>query len=470
MESVGMVVGSAGASVDLLVQDEAVEVGSILEIDGHYGIVAGMRYSEDLKIGSKQRLIAKVQIFGKLAGDRLKLIKRPVKPSSRAKLASTAELEGILSDGDAISIGNIYSTDARARLKAGEYDRHIAILASTGAGKSYTCANLIKEYARLGLPIVIVDTHGEYSNLLAAISRNHDFTIKNYTVKFERQGYERLIIPLCGLEAGDFNHFLNLTEPQEAALNTIVEQLTGKDYAIADMILKCDELPEDKVHEATKQALSRKLSSLKRMGYGVFDKYGTDITRIACPYQVTIIDASMAAQGIRRSVISYLSKEILSGRINQVNELEGKKVEDELLFVVEEAHNFAGSNLTHSCKSQLQKIASEGRKFGVGLVVISQKPSKIDEEILSQCNSGIYMHITNPKDKDHIRRSFESISDEIISGLDALDVGECIIAGALLDLPFLLCQVDRIEVQDKKKKKFNYKKPAPEKTGKFGYV
>jgi hypothetical protein len=169
------------------------------------------------------------------------------------------------------------------------------------------------------------------------------------------------------------------------------------------------------------------------------------------PGQVTIIDASMASQGIRMSVISYLSKEILQGRINQVNEMGEKKIDYPLLFVVEEAHNFAGPNLIHSCKSQLQRIASEGRKFGVGLVVISQKPSKIDEDILSQCNTGMYMHITNPRDKEHIKKSFEVISEEMVKGLDSLDVGECIIAGALLDIPFILCKVDRIEIEREKR-------------------
>jgi DNA helicase HerA-like ATPase len=140
-------------------------------------------------------------------------------------------------------------------------------------------------------------------------------------------------------------------------------------------------------------------------------------------------------------------------------------------LVIEEAHNYAGAGLTHSCKRQLQRIASEGRKFGLGLCVISQKPSKIDEEILSQCNTGIYMHITNPNDKNHIRNSFESINETIISDLDSLDVGESIIAGAMLDIPFLLCTIDRIKTaKSQGKSKFDFKKPLQEKQGKFQYI
>ncbi len=468
-ECVGLVISSAGARVELHVQKDDVKLGSILDIGGHFGIVSEMHYAEDMKIGARQKLIASVEVFGKLDSGRLQKLKRPVKPNELAKIAGEGELESILApEGEKISIGRVFGTEARAYLKASEYDRHTAILASTGAGKSYTTANLIREYAKLGLPVVIVDTHGEYPKLLAKLSEN-SFSLKTYTVKFERKGFEKLLIPLCDLEAQDFHHFVGLTEPQEAAVAMIVDKLMGTDYTMDDMKNECDRIDPEKIHEATQQALSRKLMKLKSMGAGVFDKYGTDINDLVAPWQVTVIDVSMASQGIRRSVISYLSKELLQARINKVNEMNGKKLEYPLLFVVEEAHNFAGAGLVHSCKSQLQRISSEGRKFGIGLVVISQKPSKIDEEILSQCNSGIYMHITNPKDKDHIKKSFEVISDEMVSGMDALDVGECIIAGALLDIPFILCKVDEIRVEREKRSKFNFKRRENVEVGGFGY-
>ncbi|MFH1055394.1 MAG: ATP-binding protein [Candidatus Altiarchaeota archaeon] len=470
MDSVGLVVASEGSNVDILVQSEAVELGSILNVGGHYGIVAGMLYDEDMKVGSRHRLIAKVQIFGRLHESRLHKVKKPVKPNERAVLAGADELERILSTDEPISIGTVYGTKARAYLKASEYDRHTAILASTGAGKSYTAANLVKEYARLSLPVVVVDTHGEYVKLLGKLAEDGSFKTKVYTVKFERKGFEKLIIPLSDLEARDFHHFIGLSEPQESALAIVLEKVAGIEYTIDDMIAECRKLDLTVIHEATQQALTRKLMKLKGLSKGVFDKYGTDINNLVETGQVTIIDASMAGEGIRKSVISYLSKELLQGRINKLNELGERKLEYPLLFVVEEAHNYAGANLVHSCKSQLQRIASEGRKFGIGLVVISQKPSKIDEEILSQCNSGIYMHITNPKDKEHIKKSFESISEEMIRGLDSLDVGECIIAGAILDIPFLMCRVDEIKVNREKASKFNFKKPVKAKTGGFNYV
>lgn len=464
-----IVVSSEGRSTEVLVQSEDIELGSILRIGDCYGIVAGMRYSEDDRVGSKQKLIAEVDVFGRLVDGKLKRVKRPVKPYIEVELAGKQELEDLLSCSEKISLGNVYGTLARAFMNAREYDRHTAILASTGAGKSYTAANLIKEYVNLGLPVLVVDTHGEYPLLLGKLAEENNFDIEVYTISKTRQGLPEFKIPVSGLNPTDFNHFIPLTEAQESALGMLIENIGEPEYTLREMVLECGNLNTSVIHEGTIQALKRKLSTLERIFRTVFDKVGTDVSRLITPGKVTIIDTSLASQGVKRAVVSYLSKELLEGRVNKELDVGDYKIEYPLLLVVEEAHNYAGSDLTHSCKRQLQRIASEGRKFGLGLCVISQKPSKIDEEILSQCNTGVYMHITNPRDKEHIRRSFECINDAIVRDLDSLDVGECIIAGAMLEIPFLMCTVDRINVKDESKPKFRFLKPEKIRVGGFEY-
>lgn len=467
--AIGMVVSSEGRDVDILVNSDGVEIGTILKIDDFYGIVAYMHYKEDEKIGSKQKLIARVQIFGKLGKNRLVKIKRPIEPYKEVTLASDKELKEMLSDEENISIGNVYGTKARAFLNPREYDRHMAILASTGAGKSYTAANLIKEFSLLSLPEIIIDTHGEYHKLLSSLLKDSNVDIEVYTVKHPRKGFKELKIPVSALSSEDFYHFKQFTEPQKSALDSALDKLPEGGYSLRDIIEACDKLNTKDFHEGTIKALKRKLKDLERTFQNVFDVYGTNITRLVKPYQITIIDTSYAPQSVRQSVVSYVANEILQGRIRYKNEM-SNPIEYELLFVVEEAHNYGSSKLSHSCKYQLQRIASEGRKFGVGLCVISQKPSKIDEEILSQCNTGIYMHITNPNDKDHIKRSFESINEEIIKDLDSLDVGECIIAGAMNRIPFLVCEVDKLPVDEERKRMPKYRKEEKMKVGNFDYI
>ncbi len=463
-----MVVSSEGRNVDILVTCEDVEIGTIVRVGCFYGIVAHMGYREDEKIGSKQKLIARTQIFGKLGNNKLIRIKKPVNPHENVYIASDRELGEMLSGDLNISIGCVYGTGARALIDPMEYDRHMAILASTGAGKSYTAANLIKEFASLSLPQIVVDTHGEYHRLLSKLIQGTEIDINVYTVKYPRKGFKELKIPVSSLDVEDFYHFKQFTEPQKSALDAVIDKITEENYVLKDLIEGCDLLSEKDFHEGTIRALKRKLRDLKRAFQNVFDKYGTDIKDMVSPYQITIIDASYAPQGVRQSVVSYLAQELLKGRIREKNEMPNA-IDYRLLFVIEEAHNYVSSRLTHSCKYQLQRVASEGRKFGIGLCVISQKPSKIDEEILSQCNTGIYMHLTNPSDKDHIRRSFESINDEMIKDMDSLDVGECIIAGAMNRIPFLMCSVDKIPVE-RKKKVFNYKKPEKIKMGGMEYI
>lgn len=459
---------SDGQEIEILVKDEGVRVGTIIKIDDSYGIIAHMGYREDERIGSKQKLLAKAQIFGRLEDGRLTKVKKPIEPYKDVLLPDDSELEILLASESNLSLGCVYGTKARAFLDPAEYDRHMAILASTGAGKSYTAANLIKEFASLSLPVILVDTHGEYQKLLSkAVGKEVDIEV--YTVKHPRKGYKELKIPVSELETEDFTHFTSLNETQKSALSVILDRLDGSEYTLKEIIEGCNKLGEDAAHEETAKALRRRLTSLDRIFKGVFDKYGTDITALVKPYQVTIIDVSYAPQGVRQSVVSYISKELLQGRIRKENEMPNP-IGYKLLFVVEEAHNYAGSRLPHSCNYQIQRIASEGRKFGIGLCVISQKPSKIDEEILSQCNTGMYMHITNPNDKEHIKRSFEAINEEIVRDLDSLDVGECIIAGAMSRIPFVMCKVDRIRVEKEKKELPRYEKPKKIEVSGFDYV
>ncbi|MBD3262350.1 MAG: DUF853 family protein [Candidatus Altiarchaeales archaeon] len=462
----GLVQRSNGNQAQVLVESEELEIGSILRIKEYFGIVSAMFYSEDEALGSNQRLIAETHLFGQMRGGRRRGVKKPAAPYSKAYFAGERDLEKLGDYVDSISVGRIKGAEARARLNASQYDRHIAVLASTGAGKSYACANLVAEFNGLGLPVLIVDTHGEYSRLLEV--RREDIKTEVYTVRHERQGFKKFTIPVSNLSCSDYSHFINLNDNQLHALELVLNKTYsryGENYSLENVIRVCEEVAEDAgkssktVHEETANALQRRLKALKRIYKEVFTVDGTDINRLITPHNVTIIDTSLATQAIRRSVVSYLSKKILEGRINKKHQLQGDRIDYPVLVLIEEAHNYAGSKVSHSCKKQLQQVAAEGRKFGVGLMVVSQKPSKIDEEILSQCNSGVYMHITNPSDKIHIKNSFECISEDIIQGLDSLDVGEAIIAGALIDLPYLICRIDEIKLKQNKKSKFNFKKP-----------
>jgi DNA helicase HerA-like ATPase len=111
---------------------------------------------------------------------------------------------------------------------------------------------------------------------------------------------------------------------------------------------------------------------------------------------------------------------------------------------LKEAHNIVPGHSENSepaigrALEMTKQIAQEGRKFGVGLVLISQRPSRLDETTLSQCNSFIIMRMVNPADQNFVRRVIESLGEEEANLLPDLDVGEAILSGQLINFPVLV--------------------------------
>jgi DNA helicase HerA-like ATPase len=86
----------------------------------------------------------------------------------------------------------------------------------------------------------------------------------------------------------------------------------------------------------------------------------------------------------------------------------------------------------------IKRIASEGRKFGLFMVLITQRPYKVHGDTLSQCNSQIIMRLTNPQDQQAIRLSSEGISEGLLSDLPGLNIGEAVILGPLVRVPVMV--------------------------------
>ena len=113
--------------------------------------------------------------------------------------------------------------------------------------------------------------------------------------------------------------------------------------------------------------------------------------------------------------------------------------------VVEEAHNFIpsrqeGADETPSLPT-IRKVITEGRKFGTGLVLISQRPSRLDETTLAQCNSFLVLRLVNPRDKSFVRSVMENLSEADANILQSFGPGQGIVSGQAVRFP-LLVKVD----------------------------
>ncbi|MFQ5874664.1 MAG: ATP-binding protein, partial [Dehalococcoidia bacterium] len=151
------------------------------------------------------------------------------------------------------------------------------------------------------------------------------------------------------------------------------------------------------------------------------------------PMTISVIDLAGVDQWIAEFVINKVLRETWSQAT-----IEG--LARPVFVVLEEAHNFVpgGQYVRSQCAGIIKRLASEGRKFGIFLILITQRPYRIHQDTLSQCNSQIIMRLTNPEDQRAVRAASESISEGLLADLPGLNVGEAVVLGPLVRVPVMI--------------------------------
>lgn len=149
---------------------------------------------------------------------------------------------------------------------------------------------------------------------------------------------------------------------------------------------------------------------------------------------ITILDLSGVPNEIMQTISGTLLKIVFDALFWGQNLSIGGK-EQPILIVLEEAHNYlkAGENSVSS--NTVQNIAKEGRKYGVGLMLVTQRPSELDETVLSQCGTLIALRMNNSKDRGHIKSAIQDELQTIVDLLPSLRTGEGIISGEAVKMP-----------------------------------
>jgi len=149
---------------------------------------------------------------------------------------------------------------------------------------------------------------------------------------------------------------------------------------------------------------------------------------------ITILDLSGIPSEVMSSISGTLLKIVYDGLFWGVNTKVGGKHQP-LLIVLEEAHNYLKAG-EHSISSRtVQTIAKEGRKYGVGLLLVTQRPSELDETVLSQCGTMIALRMNNSKDRGHIRSAVQDELQSMVDLLPSLRTGEALISGEAVKIP-----------------------------------
>ncbi|HEC88413.1 MAG TPA: ATP-binding protein [Thermoplasmata archaeon] len=370
---------------------------------------------------------------------------------------------------------------------------HMGVFGTTGSGKSFDAGALIEklvdipanETTHISFPMIIIDANGDYLDYVDYIKEKGDFKrigwIKRFVfpniyrdnVNFRNEEYSEYIFPI-GIDLDALSerelaetvimYYKGSLEGAELQLSGIVtllehmEEVEGIE-STHDMFL--DYYPEllrelrsfdtNRISAPTKPAIGRafekfreienkyKLLSTKRRSIMTRDDFVDSITNDG---GIVLIDFSEeGATGVelqaKQLVMTYLAT-ILFSKFTKYKIKEGGRY---LIFLIEEAQNFVPDKsypvASSLAKNKLSSIATQGRKFGLSLCLVTQRPSFVDRIVLSMCNT-FFIHRISPEDVRYVKSVTGGLPTSLASRLTTLDQGELIITGQMNKVPFPL--------------------------------
>ena len=356
------------------------------------------------------------------------------------------------------------------------FGRHFAILGQTGSGKSWTVASLVQKTVAV-MPkahIIILDLHGEYCWKRQDGSRRYAFAdsivrhvdARDLEIPYWLMTYAELcdlLIEHSEREATNQTAFFRdcLLEGRKSenanatpALNlSRVTVDTPIYFSLDDLLQKVRDKNIERV--GTRQGpmfgnfdrfLMRVESKLNDQRYDFLLKPRIrntsvslsallrDFVGLGDPKRaVTVIDLSSVPFDVRPTVAAQIGR--LAFEFNYWNP---EYREFPILLICEEAHAYIprdGDSQFAGSRKSMERIAKEGRKYGVGLAIVSQRPHEVSETVLAQCGTFICLRITNPNDQGYVRSLVPESEGDLVSVLAGLGRGEALVLGEAVPLP-----------------------------------
>ena len=455
---------------------------------------------------SGETLYATIELIGfkDPVTNEIRMPRRPLDPGSKVFGVDYAFLRQFyqFSEETSIHIGNLVGYERGAEAVPIYLDvntlatEHLAVLAMTGSGKSYTVGRIIERLVgQMNGSVVVFDPHGEYGRAFEGGQLRTNPEIETVEDLRDKEALPKIVSNICRLQqsgggvmvytpqddgfdkkyagsnrrlALQFDKFgldsvgeilPGLTEPQARVLDvairkwrkdepnpprdvtTLLELLTSRlDEVRNDPDLNLTP-EEQRALGARSAAIAgirlRQVLNEARAFYTSASEYPTDVRdligrRKQGVGRLVIVDLQGLSDDARQIIVALLSSEILQAATDKTDPLRP------CFLVYEEGHNFAPAGGPSISRSIIKRIAAEGRKFGVGFAVISQRPSKLDPDVTSQCNTLVTMRIKNPDDQRFITKSSEQLSQADIDELPALSTGEALISGRSIPAPLLV--------------------------------
>lgn len=438
-----------------------------------------IRFLDTVLSGSRDHLEAEVLILGTTsdgsASAQLSPLTYPVKPSGEVLYPPADDVRRLLTGDDddrspKLGIGTLIARgDVEVSLSAKHIvSRHLAILAMTGGGKTVAARRIIRELIELRYPLVIFDPHGDYLGFFEKRSRFPDTKIRIFypmiRVRESNLGIIADLIDKMGRKLTEaqqqfYQYLVNDTDMADGEpATTYIQRLIDHAVNIAARQRSGDHLPDELANtrgstmNAAKRSLEFVLGNLRQMEQNnerlrsqsrfrdyLFEEMPDpwdapeDIVRPG----VGSIFYLAGYDHLNQSAIVSIVLEALFGHRSTLSGLIPP-----FQAIIEEAHNFIpsrqeGTDETPSLPT-IRKVITEGRKFGTGLVLISQRPSRLDETTLAQCNSFLVLRLVNPRDKNFVRSVMENLSESDANILSTFGRGQGIVSGQAVRFPLLV--------------------------------
>ena len=318
---------------------------------------------------------------------------------------------------------------------------HLAILASTGSGKSYTASVLIEEMMRPGsrASLLVFDPHGEYDTL-AEMQGNEAFRGEDgYEPEVVYYDPDRLRVRISELEIGDVMAILdNPSNRMQERLSTAwraMQRRESRTWGIEDLIREMHRIYDEE--DASVGALEWRLRRSVERNDLFHPEDNVPLDEIVNPGQCTVLQMDTLDRWNQQLITTVLLRRMYRERLDAVRDRDSE-IEHPIFALFEEGHRFAPASGDAPSLGIMRTITSEGRKFGFGLGIISQRPSKIDQDVLSQCGTQISMQIKNPNDQDAIKNSVEAAGEDVLRELPGLTPGQAVVSGDAMNTPALI--------------------------------
>lgn len=396
------------------------------------------------------------------------------------------------------------------------FNKHFAIVGSTGSGKSHTVASILQRaieskdgsYAELNNShIILFDIHGEYShafpeaNLLSSTNIRIPYwlfdgdELKDLFIESNEQNSHNQISQfqfavtenkkIHNMDIASQNSKIYFDSPLKFDIDEVIQYIKNMNKEVIGR-LKDEGLPKkidgtlihNRVENYFKNDISFCASSTatdkkaqngpfngdfdrfilrletirnnSRLGFLFDNSDSLDIVEILKQFigygtkksNITIIDLSGIPFEVLSITVSLISRILFEFGYFYRKTLEAEKAcETPLLLVYEEAHKYVpkyDAAKYKASRNAIERIAKEGRKYGVTLGIVSQRPSEISETIFSQCNNFIAMRLTNPEDQNYVKRLLPDSLGDMTDNLSSLQAGEALLIGESIIIPSLV--------------------------------